>query len=567
MKKSIPVTSREIAVPFGVSLVSKTDLKGRITYANDAFVKISGYSKEELLGKPHNIVRHPDMPAVVFKSLWEHIKQGHPWKGIVKNRAKDGDVYWVSAQIVPIRKEDQIIGYMSVRKRASAEEVKEAVALYATLEVKGRKFKLPDLRVYLTIRSAYIAGSLFVTFLILAGAGLGIGGLRKSNAELTQIRTGTIKATKDIAEVKQQILEIRSLMGEIAPATKDTLLLATTIRTARNLADSAASRIDANQWLKGAGSKSSSQVLDAYGRLMSSLVIPTEYMLEHEQLEQAVINAELRGRPEYESAMAALRELDAEQAELAKISMSNTENDNLIREKIAIIGLLIGLLVVGVAGFIVQRRIVTPLDQAIKSLDRMAQGDLGGDINIYQMGETGHLLRANAVMQLHLNVIMDEIRMVAKNMYDYVNGLNHSLYELNGVTEEQHEGLYRAKDALVQVAQDTDASRTRVDNVLAHLAGIAGQESTNDRLGMAMLTDFTSSVSSALRFQNLSASEAADRMQRIADLVVDSRQGTQAAYAASQSLQKQADELLALVSYFETGKDTEDPEAEGSPSL
>lgn len=567
MKKNIPVTSREIAVPFGVSLVSKTDLKGRITYANDAFVKISGYSKEELLGKPHNIVRHPDMPAVVFKSLWEHIKQGHPWKGIVKNRAKDGDVYWVSAKIVPIRKEDQIIGYMSVRKRASAEEIKEAIALYATLDSQGRKFKLPDLRVYLTIRSAYIAGSLFVTFLILAGAGLGIGGLRKSNAELTQIRTGTVKAAKDIAEVKQQILEIRSLMLEIAPSTKETLPLATAIKSARSLADSAASRIDANQWLKSTESKSSRLVIDAYGRLMSGLVIPTEYMLEHGQLEQAMINAELRGRPEYEAAMAALRDLDAAQAELAKISMSNTENDNQIREKIAVVGLLIGLLVVGVAGFIVQRRIVTPLDQAIKSLDRMAQGDLGGDINIYQMGETGHLLRANAVMQLHLNVIMDEIRMVAKNMYDYVNGLNHSLYELNGVAEEQHEGLYRAKDALNQVAQDTDASRTRVDNVLAHLASIAGQESANDKLGMAMLTDFTNNVSSSLRFQHLSASEAADRMQRIADLVIDSRQGTQAAYAASQSLQKQADELLALVSYFEIGKDTDDPEADGPPAL
>src|SRR5574343_348263 len=131
MRQNMPVLDEEILVPAGVSLVSKTDLHGNITYANDAFINISGYSREELIGEPHNLVRHPDMPPQVFHHLWQTVKQGNPWKGIVKNRAKDGRFYWVKAVIVPIRKENQTIGYMSVREAVGPAETEPAAALYA----------------------------------------------------------------------------------------------------------------------------------------------------------------------------------------------------------------------------------------------------------------------------------------------------------------------------------------------------------------------------------------------------------------------------------------------------
>ena len=111
--------------------MTKTDLKGIITYANDAFVQLSGFEREELLGSNQNIVRHPDMPPAAFADMWRTLKNGHTWKGMVKNRCKNGDHYWVSAFIVPVKQQGQIIGYMSVRSPASRQDIAQAEALYA----------------------------------------------------------------------------------------------------------------------------------------------------------------------------------------------------------------------------------------------------------------------------------------------------------------------------------------------------------------------------------------------------------------------------------------------------
>ncbi|KRT56418.1 PAS domain-containing protein [endosymbiont of Ridgeia piscesae] len=102
MKVNQPVTGVEIPLQEDTIIVSTTDLKGMITSANGAFIEISGFSEAELLGRNHNIVRHPDVPAAAFQDLWDTIKRGHPWTGIVKNRAKSGDHYWVKANVTPI---------------------------------------------------------------------------------------------------------------------------------------------------------------------------------------------------------------------------------------------------------------------------------------------------------------------------------------------------------------------------------------------------------------------------------------------------------------------------------
>jgi len=98
-------------------IVSKTDLKGRITYCNPSFVEVSGYAAEELLGQPHNIVRHPDMPAEAFRDLWATVGGGRPWTGIVKNRRKTGDHYWVCANVTPMRRGDGHAGICARRDR------------------------------------------------------------------------------------------------------------------------------------------------------------------------------------------------------------------------------------------------------------------------------------------------------------------------------------------------------------------------------------------------------------------------------------------------------------------
>ena len=133
MRNNQPVTGQEVEVLHDQAIVSKTDLDGNITYVNPYFIQISGYSEEELLGAPQNIVRHPDMPAAAFADLWASIKSGLPWTGLVKNRSKNGDHYWVRANITPIREAGRTVGYMSVRVRPERDEIEAASVAYRSI--------------------------------------------------------------------------------------------------------------------------------------------------------------------------------------------------------------------------------------------------------------------------------------------------------------------------------------------------------------------------------------------------------------------------------------------------
>ncbi len=126
--------SKEIKVNKNIMIVSETDEKGMIIYANDDFCNIAGYSKHELIGKPHNIVRHPDMPKVAFEDLWKTIKSGQAWNGIVKNQAKNGDFYWVNATAYPSKSQDGNLRYISIRVQPTEDEIKNAETLYKTLK-------------------------------------------------------------------------------------------------------------------------------------------------------------------------------------------------------------------------------------------------------------------------------------------------------------------------------------------------------------------------------------------------------------------------------------------------
>ncbi len=133
MKINMPVTDNEAQMDDTSLLVSQTNLKGIITYANPDFVKISGYSKSELIGNNHNMVRHPDMPREAFQDLWEHMKANRPWVGIVKNRCKDGGFYWVEAHVVPMIEKGNCTGYLSMRRRPSSKQISDAEKLYASM--------------------------------------------------------------------------------------------------------------------------------------------------------------------------------------------------------------------------------------------------------------------------------------------------------------------------------------------------------------------------------------------------------------------------------------------------
>lgn len=133
MRKNLPVTQREVSMRKGGRLITTTNQKGMITYCNDEFAEIAGFSREELIGQAHNIIRHPDMPPVVFKGMWDTISAGKPWMGVVKNRCKNGDHYWVSAYVTPVKENGTVVGYESVRTAPTREQTARAEKLYSKL--------------------------------------------------------------------------------------------------------------------------------------------------------------------------------------------------------------------------------------------------------------------------------------------------------------------------------------------------------------------------------------------------------------------------------------------------
>lgn len=133
MRKNLPITQQEYMFAAHETLVSVTDIQGRMTYCNPAFVTVSGFALEELLGQPHNLIRHPEVPAEAFRDLWATIQAGQPWTGVIKNRRKNGDFYWVQANVTPMRDGKKITGYLSVRTLPSREQVQTAQALHASM--------------------------------------------------------------------------------------------------------------------------------------------------------------------------------------------------------------------------------------------------------------------------------------------------------------------------------------------------------------------------------------------------------------------------------------------------
>ncbi|MCV6589306.1 MAG: methyl-accepting chemotaxis protein [Marinobacterium sp.] len=160
MRSNLPVTDTERTFRDDTPLISTTNLKGQITFVNDAFVEISGFEREELMGQPHNLVRHPDVPSAVFGDMWSKLQSGQPWIGIVKNRCKDGGFYWVKAYVTPILDDGRCIGYQSVRTLPTAGQKVRAQAVYERLNAGRRRFSPHDIRVSTRVMIAALISAL-----------------------------------------------------------------------------------------------------------------------------------------------------------------------------------------------------------------------------------------------------------------------------------------------------------------------------------------------------------------------------------------------------------------------
>ncbi len=226
MRLNMPVTAIEHELLDGEQIVSKTDLKGRITYINPAFIRISGFTEDELLGQPHNIVRHPDMPPEAYADMWRHLKAEKSWTGIVKNRCKNGDFYWVEATATPLLEGGQVIGYVSVRKKATRAQIEAASAAYKLfrdgkahgLKVEQGRIVHTGLRGWLgniSIRSRLTAMASLNAVIFVVLIGISMYAMNRFDSITQSIYTDRIVPMKQLADIKSAITEEYRQLGEL----------------------------------------------------------------------------------------------------------------------------------------------------------------------------------------------------------------------------------------------------------------------------------------------------------------------------------------------------------------
>ncbi len=214
MRNNGHTTGREVHLSNKDEIVSSSNLRGDIEFCNDTFCRISGYSHDELINQPHNILRHPQMPPAAFAMLWETLKAGKPWMGIVKNRCKNGDHYWVDAYITPLRQNGQIYGYESVRAKAEPHLIKRAEAVYARINQGKAPYSAAEK--YWSLYGNSVAITLVSWILLLITSGL-LSSLSTTNAIVSLIVAAVVGGTAQVMQqgrITQALQEARATIND-----------------------------------------------------------------------------------------------------------------------------------------------------------------------------------------------------------------------------------------------------------------------------------------------------------------------------------------------------------------
>ena len=449
MKINMPVTNVEHEMGDGQSLVSRTDLKGAITYANSAFVEISGFSEDEMIGASHNIVRHPDMPSAAFADLWNTVKSGRLWTGLVKNRCKNGDFYWVSAAVTPVKEEGKVIGYMSVRRKPTRAQIAEASRLYQQMNEqketglsKSNSTGKFNMFKNLTIKSRliFIIGLMSV-FLLCIGL-LGLYGINKANEGMRSIYEDRTVALSQLDTV------IRALLGN---------RIAVTNAVVSSDEENVKRQLDNIEENKATIDKT----WEAY---MATYLTAEEKVLAEDFLEERTAFVKEGLSP----AVAALRKRDFNDARhvletkftllfvpvaaaadaLIKLQMDEAKKayEQAQSNYATIRNIVISAIVLGVAlsiwiGFILIRAIVNPINEAVAVANAVASGDLTSKIESNTNDETGLLIQALKSMNDNLVKLVGNVRASADSITTGAGEIAAGNADLSQRTEEQASSL------------------------------------------------------------------------------------------------------------------------------
>lgn len=551
MKTNLPVTQQEIPFPPGCYIVSRTDLKGTITHANDAFVEVSGFSRDELIGKNHNMVRHPDMPAQAFEDLWRTIKAGYPWRGIVKNRAKNGDHYWVDAFVVPVRENDQTVGYMSVRSAPSRQAVTAAEAVYRKLRDSQAKLdSQPPWWQRISIRARLAAVMGIMGIMLVGGAAVGTLGIYQSNAALDETYRQQLEPIDMIGRITVLMADNRaqvmlSLQHDGAsPFAKmhDHPLTMHTDTMVRN-------REEIETLVKQLQERNFSPEIaaqvEAYNQARETFsregLAPARKALLDGKFDEANRLLLTQANPTYARAAGLARELQESMKAAARASYVAAEERYALFRNLAIGGTIFALLLIVVAAWNLSRAIVGPFKRIISHFDRMAQGNLTDEIDIGGRDEAGHVLTQLAAMQVHLKVMLDEIQVAARTIEREAQRVDWQTANVVDQSEQQ-------RDRSATIAAATEEFSQSVREV-ADSANQAAEAAVNAQAQV-------SEAQGSMEESTAATSRVVDAVQASSHTIADLNQSIGKIGAISQTIREIADQtnLLALNAAIEAAR-------------
>jgi aerotaxis receptor len=528
MKTNLPVTQSEKKweLSHGKYIVSKTDMKGIITYTNDAFVEMSGFTQDELIGKNHNLVRHPDVPPQAFEELWRTLKEGRPWRGIVKNRCKNGDHYWVDAFVSPIRRSGEITGYMSVRRPPGREDIQAAEALYRSLSQSRAAIKGPGLAARLTIRAKLWAAIVIVALMMVAGAAMGLGGLYLADDAARSIYENRMVTTSQMGRIlllmadnsRQLALAVQHDPANPLSNTHDHALERHTDTVVNNRDEiSKLWQAIEQRELFPEERRLAAEFAAARKRYVEEGLMAVREALLAGDYAKGTVLLTTRTQKTYQTANAAAEKL-------LNSLLSHAEQEYLRgSERFRLISLLAGggiagsILFIVFGGLALMRGITRPLEQAIGHFVRISSGQLCGQIDITRRDETGRVLASLAEMQAHLAVMLDEIDQATGRMGAGLNQLNGEMARVAQHSEAQHDRVQEVAAAVEQVSEsvaETAAASEETEAAALAARGIVEEGSAQ----MARSMSASSKVAQTVHDTGVTIATLSQSIDRIGDV-------------------------------------------------
>ncbi|PKO85272.1 MAG: hypothetical protein CVU18_21000 [Betaproteobacteria bacterium HGW-Betaproteobacteria-12] len=531
MKNNQPVSQREVAFPANTYLVSRTDLKGVITYANDAFVAISGFSRDELIGNNHNLVRHPDMPEAAFRDLWATVQSGLPWRGLVKNRCKNGDYYWVEAFVVPLKKHGQTTGYMSVRtpaardKRAAAENAYAAAGQHGKLPATGRKGISLRTRLWTTM-GALVALMAIIGF-------VGLSGLKSTDRELQAMYQDNLLPSNVVNRMMFLLSDNRSqIMLGLQHDPNSAFAKLHDHPVDMHIDNTLNNRKEINELLdklKAAPLNDRQKaLLEKFGatreRFSADGVNVARDLLKAGNYGDANVTLLRNINPLYAEMQRDGLALVQDLAESANSRYVEAEKHYADIRNLSLGLLVVAILLAIAGGALLVAAIVGPIRKAIGHFEGIAEGRLTDEIDVSGRDETGLLLCDLATMQGSLKAMLDEISSASRAIDSRCQLLEAQMAQVAAQSEQQQasvEGVAAATEEFSQSVQEVAANAQETATAARDSQDKVSESNTNISQSMAATTRVVEAVTASnttIDQLNKSIAKIGDITRVIADI-------------------------------------------------